>query len=76
MLLPTVRKTPSNLNVESNPLLSRNAARDIWNGLSVPPTALEFLKFRGNDGKPNLPSPYKIVSVTHGSIAYLTCWWH
>ncbi|KAF5579828.1 Formyl-coenzyme A transferase [Fusarium pseudocircinatum] len=49
--------------------LSRDVVHDIWNGLSLPPEALKSLELPGDDGKPALPSSYKIGTLAQGTIA-------
>ncbi|SCO78344.1 related to acyl-CoA transferases/carnitine dehydratase [Fusarium oxysporum] len=49
--------------------LSRDVVNEIWDGLSLPPNALKSLKLPGDDGKPALPSSYKIGTLAQGTIA-------
>lgn len=51
--------------------IARDIVHEIWNGLSLPPCALTSLELPGDDGKPALPSSYKIRSLAQGTIALL-----
>ncbi|CAG7560626.1 unnamed protein product [Fusarium equiseti] len=49
--------------------IARDIVHEIWNGLSLPPSALTSLELPGDDGEPALPSSYKIGSLAQGTIA-------
>ncbi|XEV07303.1 hypothetical protein FSHL1_012590 [Fusarium sambucinum] len=55
--------------VDRTSFLSRDIVNDIWRGLSLPPAALESLLLPGDEGKPALPSSYKIGSLAQSTIA-------
>ncbi|KAF9760804.1 hypothetical protein IL306_004114 [Fusarium sp. DS 682] len=61
--------TSSNSGFDRTSFLSRDVVHEIWNGLSLPPSALNSLELPGDDGKPGLPSSYKIGSLAQGTIA-------
>ena len=50
-------------------LLSQDMVRHLWQGLHLPPSALESLELPGDDGKPALASSYRIGTFAQGSIA-------
>lgn len=49
--------------------LARDIVREIWTGLQLPQNGLKSLELPGDDGKPALPSSYKIGSLAQGTIA-------
>ncbi|KAH7478019.1 hypothetical protein FOMA001_g10440 [Fusarium oxysporum f. sp. matthiolae] len=59
----------ANSSFDRSSFLSRDVVNEIWNGLSLPPNALKSLKLPGDDGKPALPSSYKIGTLAQGTIA-------
>lgn len=49
--------------------LAGDIVREIWAGLRLPHGALESLELPGDDGKPALPSSFKIGSLAQATIA-------
>lgn len=49
--------------------LAQDIVRELWAGLQLPEAALESLELPGDDGKPALPSSFKIGSLAQGTIA-------
>ncbi|KAF5698899.1 Formyl-coenzyme A transferase [Fusarium mundagurra] len=49
--------------------VSYDVVHDLWDGLSLPPSALDSLELPGDDGTPGLPSSFKIASLAQGTIA-------
>lgn len=49
--------------------LARDIVREVWTGLQLPESGLESLDLPGDDGRPALPSSYKIGSLAQGAIA-------
>ncbi|KAK8104690.1 CaiB/baiF CoA-transferase family protein [Apiospora kogelbergensis] len=49
--------------------LSQDMVRHLWQGLHLPPSALESLELPGDDRKPALASSYRIGTFAQGSIA-------
>ncbi|KAL1866059.1 hypothetical protein Daus18300_006960 [Diaporthe australafricana] len=54
---------------DRNGFLARDVVHEMWNGLQLPERALESLHLPGDDGKPALPSSYKIGTLAQGTIA-------
>jgi hypothetical protein len=48
--------------------LAVDIVRDIWEGLQLPSSALTSLELPGDDGKPTVPSSYKIGLLAQGTI--------
>jgi hypothetical protein len=49
--------------------LAQDIVRELWAGLQLPEAALESLELPGDDGKPALPSSFKIGPLAQGTIA-------
>lgn len=49
--------------------LAQDIVRELWAGLELPEGALESLELPGDDGKPALPSSFKVGSLAQGTIA-------
>ncbi|KAH7198925.1 CoA-transferase family III domain-containing protein [Fusarium flagelliforme] len=60
---------PANTAFDRTNFIARDIVHEIWKGLSLPPSALTSLELPGDDGKPGLPSSYKIGSLAQGTIA-------
>ncbi|KAF5617310.1 Formyl-coenzyme A transferase [Fusarium tjaetaba] len=58
-----------NSSFDRSSFLSRDVVNEIWSGLSIPSDALKSLILPGDDGKPALPSSYKIGTLAQGTIA-------
>lgn len=62
--------TPSAIDIKDRTgFLARDIVREIWTGLQLPESALESLDLPGDDGRPALPSSYKIAALAQGTIA-------
>lgn len=62
--------TPSAIDTKHRTgFLARDIVREIWTGLQLPQSALESLDLPGDDGRPALPSSYKIAALAQGTIA-------
>jgi crotonobetainyl-CoA:carnitine CoA-transferase CaiB-like acyl-CoA transferase len=55
--------------LDRSSFVARDIVHELWKGLSLPESALESLELPGDDGKPSLPSSYKIGSLAQGTIA-------
>lgn len=60
---------PTYIAPDRTSFIARDIVHEIWNGLSLPPSALTSLELLADDGKPSLPSSYKIGSLAQGTIA-------
>lgn len=57
------------LGLDRSSFVARDIVHELWKGLSLPDSALKSLELPGDDGKPSLPSSYKIGSLAQGTIA-------
>ncbi|KAK7701832.1 hypothetical protein SLS64_009965 [Diaporthe eres] len=66
----TETATPTAIDTKDRSgFLARDIVREIWTGLQLPQNGLKSLELPGDDGKPALPSSYKIGSLAQGTIA-------
>ncbi|KAM0429815.1 hypothetical protein ACHAPT_006421 [Fusarium lateritium] len=55
--------------IDRESFTAKDVVEEIWGGLGLPVGALTSLHLPGDDGKPQLPSSYKIGILAQGSIA-------
>ncbi|KAI7782692.1 hypothetical protein LA080_013028 [Diaporthe eres] len=66
----TETATPTAIDTKDrSDFLARDIVREIWTGLQLPQNGLKSLELPGDDGRPALPSSYKIGSLAQGTIA-------